>query len=369
MICKINNHLPGRPAERRNEIIDFVHGKILSGQIKPGGRLPIRRSLQKKFNSSMATVQQAIDRLVADGFIESRGVGGTFVSANPPHLNQFAVVISAACLDDSTPLFWKTMADAFSEMGRDPRMRIKVCYWAAEQNLTPDAVELIRNVSRRSIAGLVFITPPLSYENEKTRLINSGDIPCAVALMKEVAGKFNAGTLVLDEISYIRKSLEYFIGNGRRKIAVITNFRYNNWWENFESNAGRMGIETRPYWKICVSNEARGGLANIANMLMQLPKEKLPDALLIADDNLAKSVVDGLVDSGNSAVNRLKIVCHCNFPYKIHTQLPMKFLGYDSRQVAGTFMHILERQRKGEKAISIVENVKPVFDDEIGGTL
>ncbi|OGV54619.1 MAG: hypothetical protein A2X45_24650 [Lentisphaerae bacterium GWF2_50_93] len=346
--------------------MDFIHGVILSGKIKPGERLPIRRKLQKKFNSSMATVQQAIDRLVTEGFVESRGVGGTFVSSNPPHLNQFAVVIAADRLDDSTPLFWKTMVDAFSEMGQDPRMKMKICYWPAEQNLTPDAVELIRNVSRRSIAGLIFVTPPLSHEVEKTRLINGGNIPCAVALMKEVAGKFNAGTLVLDEISYIRKSLGYFIGNGKKKIAVIANLRYNDWWEHFDSNASEMGIETRPYWRISVANEAKSGLANIANLLMQLPKDKLPDALLIADDNLAKSAVEGIISSGNSAaVSRLKIISHCNFPYKIHAPLPMKYLGYDSRQVARAFMRVLERQRKGEKVADVVESVIPVFDDEI----
>lgn len=84
MVSPLTDNLPGRPAERRNEIVDFIHGMILSGKLKPGGRLPIRRKLQVKFNSSMSTVQQAIDRLVSEGFVESKGVGGTFVSANPP---------------------------------------------------------------------------------------------------------------------------------------------------------------------------------------------------------------------------------------------------------------------------------------------
>ena len=361
--------MPGRPADRRNEILDFIHGNIVSGRYKPGSRLPIRRHLQKKFNSSMATVQQAIYRLVAEGFVESRGIDGTFVSSSPPHLNQYAVVISASCIDGTVPLFWKTMVDAFSEIGQGPGKKIKICFWPTEQNLTPDAAELIRNASRRSIAGIVFVTPPLGYETEKIQLINSGKVPCAVALMKEVAGKFNAGTLVLDETSYIRKALNHFIGEGRRRVAVIANMRYNDWWENFDANADQMDIETRPYWKICVSNEARDGLVNITNLMMQLPKDKLPDALLIADDNLAKFADEGLVASGNAAVKKLKIICHCNFPYKVHTRLPMKFLGYDSRDIARTFMRILERQQKGEKAVKIVENVVPVFDDEIGGGL
>jgi len=365
MILPLNDNLPGRPAERRNEIVDYVHGLILSGKIKPGERLPIRRKLQVRFNSSMSTVQQAVDRLVSEGFVESRGVSGTFVSSNPPHLNQYAVIVPVKHLDSSTPIFWRTLVDSFTEYGSGNDVSFKFHYWPTDQVSTQESRSLTRNVSRRSVAGLVFITPPLSYETEKLKLINSGSVPCSVILPMEAVGKFNAATVMLDGLSFIHKAMEYFVGNGKRKIAVIANFRREDWWKNFDCIVKEKKMETRPYWNISVSDMDRNSARNLSNLLMQLPKEKLPDALLIADDNLAMPVLEGLEDSGATAVKNLKIISHSNFPFRVHTQLPVKFLGYDSAQVVKAFMRTLERQRNGEKAVDVCEKVSPVFEDEI----
>ncbi len=364
MILPINDNLPGRPAERRNEIVDYIHGMILSGKIKPGERLPIRRKLQKKFNSSMSTVQQAVDRLVSEGFVESRGVGGTFISSNPPHLNQYVVIVPVKHLDSSTSLFWRTLVDSFTEYGSRAGISIKFHYWPTEQISTPESRSLARNVSRRSIAGLIFITPPLSYEKEKLELLNCASIPRTVILARDVVGKFNAAALILDGLSFTGKAMDSFIGSGKRRVAVVSNFRKEAWWRDFNGLAKEKGIETRPYWNISISDEDRGSARNLANLLMQLPKEKLPDALLITDDNLTEPVLSGLRDSGSAAVKNLKIISHSNFPFRGQTHLPVKFLGYDSAQVVEAFMRTLDRQRRGEKPVEVYEDVSAVFDDE-----
>lgn len=369
MVSPLTDNLPGRPAERRNEIVDFIHGMILSGKLKPGGRLPIRRKLQVKFNSSMSTVQQAIDRLVSEGFVESKGVGGTFVSANPPHLNQYVVIVPAKHLDSTIPLFWRTLVDSFAAYASNSDISIKFHYWPTEQVSTQESRSLARNVSRRSVAGLVFITTPLSYEKEKIALLNNGSVPSVVTLPREAVGKFNAASVTLDGLSFIHKALDYFAGNGRRRVAVIANVRKEDWWKDFNSIARKKNVETRPYWNISVSNEDRGIARNLSNLLMQLPKGKLPDALLIADDNLAMPVLAGLEDSGAANAKSLKIISHSNFPFRVHTQMPVKFLGYDSAQVVESFMRAIERQRKGEKPIGVFENVSAVFEDEITACL
>ena len=296
--------------------------------------------------------------------MESRGVGGTFISSNPPHLSQYVVIVPVKHLDSSTTLFWKTLVDSFTEYGSRAGISIKFHYWPTEQISSPESRSLARNVSRRSVAGLVFITPPLSYEKEKLEILNNGTVPCAVILERAFVGKFNAATVVLDDISFIRKALDYFIRNGKRRVAVIANTRRENWWTDFNGIAKEKGIETRPYWNICVSNEARDSVRNLSNLRMQLPKGKLPDALLITDDNLAKFALAGLEDSGAAAVKNLDIISHSNFPFRGQTHLPVKFLGYDSAQVVEAFMRTLDRQRRGEKPVEVYEDVSAVFDDE-----
>ncbi len=53
---------------------------ILSGGVKPGERLPASRTLGAELGISRTTVIDAVDRLVAEGLLESRVGAGTFVS-------------------------------------------------------------------------------------------------------------------------------------------------------------------------------------------------------------------------------------------------------------------------------------------------
>ncbi len=54
---------------------------ILSGGVMPGERLPASRTLAKEVGVSRTTVIDALDRLVAEGLLESRVGAGTFVAA------------------------------------------------------------------------------------------------------------------------------------------------------------------------------------------------------------------------------------------------------------------------------------------------
>ncbi len=57
---------------------------ILRGQLKPGMALPASRNLSDRYAISRNTVTIAYDRLFAEGYVESRGTTGTFVSSILP---------------------------------------------------------------------------------------------------------------------------------------------------------------------------------------------------------------------------------------------------------------------------------------------
>lgn len=58
------------------DISDAMREKIRSGVWGPGQRLPIRSELVKQYNTTVATLQKAMDELSADGFIISAGKRG-----------------------------------------------------------------------------------------------------------------------------------------------------------------------------------------------------------------------------------------------------------------------------------------------------
>jgi GntR family transcriptional regulator/MocR family aminotransferase len=57
---------------------------ILDGLLKPGMALPPSRLLAERFSISRNTATLAYDRLAAEGYVESRGTAGTFVSSTLP---------------------------------------------------------------------------------------------------------------------------------------------------------------------------------------------------------------------------------------------------------------------------------------------
>lgn len=66
------------------QIFEQIRLMILRGQLKPGMALPASRSLSDRYAISRNTVTIAYDRLFAEGYVESRGTAGTFVSSILP---------------------------------------------------------------------------------------------------------------------------------------------------------------------------------------------------------------------------------------------------------------------------------------------
>ena len=74
----INNHA-SKPIYE--QISDQIKALIMSGELQSGEAIPSIRSMAKSLHISVLTVQKACDKLQADGFIETTGGKGCFVSA------------------------------------------------------------------------------------------------------------------------------------------------------------------------------------------------------------------------------------------------------------------------------------------------
>ena len=62
------------------QIIDYMHEKIESGEYKPGDMLPSEASLCEEFGVSRITVRNAIQYLTDEGYIVKRHGKGSFIN-------------------------------------------------------------------------------------------------------------------------------------------------------------------------------------------------------------------------------------------------------------------------------------------------
>jgi GntR family transcriptional regulator len=63
------------------QLADLLRGRIESGALAPGDRLPSIVSLGQEYDLAPVTVRKAITKLRDEGLIESRVGWGTFVTA------------------------------------------------------------------------------------------------------------------------------------------------------------------------------------------------------------------------------------------------------------------------------------------------
>lgn len=73
----------------QNQLFESIRQLILSGQLKVGSAVPATRVLREQLHVSRNTVLLAYERLIAEGYLETRPTVGTFVSTSLPEGSLF----------------------------------------------------------------------------------------------------------------------------------------------------------------------------------------------------------------------------------------------------------------------------------------
>lgn len=73
------------------QIYQRIKDAIAQGSLAAGRRLPSVRGLASDLGVARATVESAYAQLIAEGFLQSRGQAGTYVSPQLPHMPPGAV--------------------------------------------------------------------------------------------------------------------------------------------------------------------------------------------------------------------------------------------------------------------------------------
>src|SRR6267154_2171694 len=71
---------------RYRVIYDRLRASIADGKLRAGDRIPSARALAAELNVARGTVDTAYSLLAAEGFLDTKGRAGTFVSPSIPEL-------------------------------------------------------------------------------------------------------------------------------------------------------------------------------------------------------------------------------------------------------------------------------------------
>ena len=346
---------PGRPADRREAIVAWFLERLVSGELKPGDRLPSRSEIRERFDASPGTVQDAMDELSSDGHIVSRSTSGTFVAERPPYLHRFGLVFLQT--PDGMPYwshFYRAMIDVAPEVA-SARMYESVNYFIQDGDpRQPDYTRFILDLKHRRLAGAVFTmhagehrdSPLMQYTNTPRFMIASGYDA------KGVPSAFPDRDRFLDD------AMGYLRAKGRNRVAVF-DFLGDPQSDEYSADLSRFGLRTLPHWNFPAQPHMTMAIQSFVRVLLDRPAAQRPSALLVTDDNLVSAVSEGVLASGLMAPKEIEIVSLVNLPSFPKVSTPVTWFGFDTRDLIAKSFDGLEAVARKQPfpALSLLDPV------------
>jgi DNA-binding transcriptional regulator YhcF (GntR family) len=333
--------------------LDMVSGSIFadiaSGGIPPGGKLPTFYDLEKSHGVSRRTINASIKLLKANGLVTTKERGGVFVSEKPAMLKKFAMVFPKSDLKNR---FIQTLFNVLREEGAKRKIEFEIFTDFEPHTDNSDYQKLLSELERMRIGGVAHFAMPTLSEN--CALLHFPGIPVINA----------TSCIKADFKAYADKSCDYLLSRKKKRIAVL--FQGDRLMGSFLEKRDNSEMSSPDHWFVPIGNDARQGTGSITRILLDCPREKRPNGLIITDDNLVDHALSGVFSSRVKVPAELEIVTHCNWPNPAASAIPVKRLGYDVREVVSMTIDSLLKSR-GKGGLQHPEPIPlvPLFEEEL----
>ncbi len=361
----------GRPPVAQHQVFAALHKRIITGDLEPADRLPTRRELGETFNVGLPAVQRALEFLIKDGFVVSRGTHGTFVSDNPPHISRYGLVFEDGISnnpDYPTPHFWPILSRSATRISQRLGKPIEIYNGITGDKNAATLAKLLKDVKLHRLAGLI-VSNPLSHLNHYSVYQNSGMPTVTMAISKM---DFPFHRIHMDYFSLFDRALNYLREKGCKRIALLRNTRICGEVESAIHQAIKKNNVIIPtYWDQKITAGSADTATNLMHLLFSEIQTIQPDGLFVADDSFFPHVVKGLkglnVKVGFEP-DDVKIVAHCNFPIAEKQLFEIKRIGFDTELMILKAMELIDQSRRGLQGYQL-KVLSAVFEHEYMNSL
>ena len=206
---------------KTEKILECLRSRIVSGEFPPGTKLPNRPELLREYSVSVGAFQKCINQLIDWGFLESRGMHGMCVPANPPHLSRFAILLPLSTTvpaPGADPFLAGFVRIADEYKRRHPEHTF--VYYGVGDRTEPHMEEYERiaeDVRRGLLAGIIsiFSVPPPPVQRQLE------DFPLVVIARKRESTPHPYPQIEFDLVELFRCQLRRLEEAGCRNIAAL----------------------------------------------------------------------------------------------------------------------------------------------------
>lgn len=347
-----------RTDQKTQRVVHGLRKRIIDGSCSPGEQLPTWGDLESDFGVGRATVARALVQLKKEGFVFSDSTRGTFVSHRPPHTYRYGLVFPRRPGDTEWNRHWWMLANESAVVAREHDCEM-VCFYDISGDLSQshDWEQLCSDVDSCRLAGLILVGASAFVDKLASKELS---MPCiAIGSPDE---QLNVPVVSLDTQSFFGSSVGYLCEQNVSRIGLLA--ASTDQFKSFEQAMRGHALEVDPTITLATSASDPTSAYHAMRLLASLPKTQLPQAMIIADDNLTAHAYRGLLDAGLTLPREMKIVTLCNWPTANDDVLATCRIGFDSRNVLQQCLECIDQWRGGEK-IARVSMVKPVFEQDL----
>ncbi len=337
---------------KRDEIIEHLKSRILSGEIPAGSFLPHRAELLEYCGASNVTVQRAVNHLVEAGFLCSCGSRGIMVSKTPPHRFRFGILIPSGSRPEEKDYDsrWSSILAAMNEIEEHHKGYRFVRYWIGRET-RPTADEYCRLLSDLRNSLLAGVIVPRSLPPELLKPLDGFPVVMHEPLDRHL---IRAVSLGHDFSVMTAMAIEELKRHGVRKLAVIMGAEQNPIAvAEIEKLLAASGLETRREWVHGVSHTSRGAAwtERIIRLLFMPGAPEVPDGLIVLNENLLPYVVETLGAIGRIVGRDVRVCSHCNLPAGRIPLDKVDYVAFDACTVLNRSIWYLHHFQQLEKEV------------------
>ena len=346
-----------RPVVKIDAVAQQLRQRIVAGDWRPGQRLPPRRALETRYAVSPFTVQRAMDRLRAEGFVESRGRGGTFVAQTPPHLSRYALIFGPG---DEAPhsRFRQALVQAAEAVnGRLHDRRLVVHTGVAPGHRTQAYDQLIDQVCTHCFAGLLLALPPKFLRGSP--LVEAPGLPRVT--ISRATPTYGIPRLHPDPAAWVRRAAHRCLQHRRTRVAILGPIAQDAE-AVLDQDPLAHAMHTPTGWRLDLPPRGERAARRVVQLLLANQNDR-PDALLVTDDHLLQPTLDAIHDAGLREGRDILVVGHANFPALTDVGGGVQRLGFDAAQLLHAAIDMINAQSRGRSCED--QPLDPVFQDEL----
>jgi len=332
-------------------VADGLRHEILSGKFLPGVQLPSKRDLAVIWNSSAFTIHSAVQELIKEGWLITRGSAGTYLADARFRFVCAGIYHSADIFSDEQWAFSRavhtSLLKQLQQLGKTAQVFVDTRPYKDQSGLFPALAEalLYRKVQ-------CLIAPTINH-NDPSMLADL-NVPTAF-----VSNSSSRNQIIFDKKLLFRDSLRELAAQGCRTVGLISHVRDKpaanepdpDFYGLFRTTASEQGLVYTEDW-------IRGPTRNQTNFerygyerfheLWKL-REK-PEGIIVYPDIVAWGTISAILELGVSNVcPRMKFIFHRNAGTDVICPFQITWAISDPAQVATELINLIQRQFNGEE--------------------